>query len=107
MTPEPTPPRTVHLYLPGGFADWEPAFAVAGINTPAFQREPGTWRVRTVADAGDLVRSMGGLGVLPDMPIDLLEPRDSALLILPGGAGWDAGEHLRGARKARQFLAAG
>src|SRR4051812_34950871 len=72
MANDPTSLRTVHLYVCDGFADWEPAYAVAGINSPAFQREPGRWRVRTVGDTGDLVRSMGGLAVLPDMPIDLL-----------------------------------
>jgi putative intracellular protease/amidase len=107
MADDPNTPRTVHLYVCEGYADWEPAYAVAGINRPAFQREPGRWRVRTVADTGDLVRTMGGLAVLPDMPIDLLRPADSALLILPGGDGWDAGLHGRGAAKAGEFLAAG
>jgi putative intracellular protease/amidase len=107
MTHASTPARTVHLYVCEGFADWEPAYAVAGINDPAFQQAPGTWRVRTVGDTGELVRSMGGLAVLPDMPIDLLMPADSALLILPGGAGWEAGEHRKGAGKAGEFLAAG
>jgi len=107
MPDDPTSLRTVHLYVCEGFADWEPAYTVAGIHNPAFQRDPGPWRVRTVGDTGDLVRSMGGLAVLPDMPLDLLSPADSALLILPGGAGWDAGLHARGAAKAAEFLAAG
>lgn len=96
--------RTVHLYLFDGFADWEASYAVAGINSPEFQRDPGGWQVRTVAVAASLVRSMGGLAVLPDMRLSTLFAEDSDLLILPGGPGWDQGEHLEAARIAKQFL---
>lgn len=100
-----TPTRTVHLYLFEGFADWEAAYATAGINTPSFQKEPGTWQVKTVAAAGaNLTRSMGGLSVMPDIRLSTLFPSDSELLILPGGAGWDQGEHLEAAKKAKEFL---
>lgn len=103
-----TPIRTVHLYLFEGFADWEAAYAVAGINTPEFQKAPGTWQVKTVAAAGaNLARSMGGLSVMPDIRLSTLFPDDSELLILPGGAGWDKGEHLEAARTAKAFLDAG
>jgi len=98
---------TVHLYVFDGFADWEAAFAIAGINTPDFQREPGRWRVKTVGMGQSVVRSMGGMAVLPDAALEGLAPADSALLILPGGIGWDQGQHLEAARKGRAFLEAG
>ncbi|MED5619919.1 type 1 glutamine amidotransferase family protein [Ideonella sp. BN130291] len=101
------PVRTVHLYVFDGFADWEPAFAVAGIHSPAFQREPGRWRVRTVGDTTAAVQSMGGLQVQPHLALADLQPAHSAMLILPGGPGWDQGEHLAAARKGEQFLQAG
>jgi putative intracellular protease/amidase len=100
-------PRTVHLFVFDGFADWEAAFAVAGIHQPAFQREPGRWRVQTVAGSQATVRSMGNMLVLPDTTLDRIVPADSAMLILPGGLGWDQGLHLDAARTARQFLQAG
>lgn len=96
--------RTVHLFVFDGFADWEAAYAVAGINSPAFQREPGTWAVKTVALSEAMVRSMGGVAVLPDTTLDRITPQTSAMLILPGGVGWDQGEHLVAALKAREFL---
>ena len=40
---------TVHLFIFDGLADWEPGFAIAGINDPAHQREPGRYVVRTVS----------------------------------------------------------
>ncbi len=101
------PLKTVHLFVFDGFADWEAAFAVAGINTPDFQREPGRWQVVTVALTQTVVRSMGGMAVLPDRDLSVLQPRDSAMLILPGGTGWDRGEHLAAAHKANEFLEAG
>lgn len=81
---------TVHLYVFDGHADWEAAFAVAGIQDPRCQREPGRWRVRTVGEQqGAIVRSMGGVGVLVDIGFDHLRASSSRLLILPGGAGWE------------------
>jgi len=99
--------RTVHLYVFDGFADWEPSFAIAGIHNPQFQREPGRWRVRAVGDSTRAVRSMGNLAVVPDATLHDLQPAHSALLLLPGGDGWDRGEHLAAARKAEAFLQAG
>ena len=97
----------MHLYAFDGFADWEAAFAIAGINSPAFQREPGRWCVKTVGASQGVVRSMGGMAVLPDDTLDRLAPADSAMLILPGGIGWDQGQHLDAARKGQDFLDAG
>lgn len=98
-------PDTVHLYVFEGYADWEPAFALAGINNPQFQREPGRWQVRTVAKQRDLVRSMGGVGVLPDLTLNDLRAPDSRLLILPGGADWeDPAAHRAAIDKAQEFI---
>ncbi|MDN3922329.1 DJ-1/PfpI family protein [Roseateles violae] len=101
------PLRSVYLYVFDGFADWEPAFAIAGINSPEFQREPGRWRVQTVAVGSGVVVSAGGLSILPDRQLAALQPADAELLILPGGRGWDQGEHLDSAHKAAAFLEAG
>lgn len=79
----------VHLYIFPGFADWEPAFATAGIQSRAYQREPGRYEVRTVAAGSGLVHSMGGLALLPDLTLAQLNGADSAMLILPGGEGWE------------------
>jgi putative intracellular protease/amidase len=102
-------PQTVHLYLFDGYADWEPAFAVAGIHNPQFQREPGRWQVRTVGErAGQAMRSMGGVAVLADIGLAELEPVDSRLLILPGGPRWDEEDaHVEAIGKASTFLERG
>ena len=97
---------TVHVYVFDGFADWEPAFATASLNNPDFQREPGRYQVRTVGARRDaVVQSMGGLTVVPDLGLDQLRPADSAMLIVPGGRGWeDDGAHVWAVNKAADFL---
>lgn len=99
--------RDVHLFVFDGFADWEAAFAIAGLQTPDFQREPGRYRVRTVALTQSPVRSMGGVAVLPDGLLGMLEPAASAMLILPGGTGWEDAQHAEAVAKAASFLEAG
>jgi putative intracellular protease/amidase len=99
--------ETVHLFVMDTLADWEPGLAIAGINTPVYQRRPGRYAVQTVGPTRDTVRTMGGLTVLPDLALGELEPSVSAMLILPGGPAWDEGEHGAAVEKARAFLAAG
>ncbi|MFF2553913.1 type 1 glutamine amidotransferase family protein [Nocardia sp. NPDC058058] len=99
--------KTVHLAVYDTFSDWEPGFATAHINRPLWHREPGEWQVRTVGATKDSVVSMGGVRVTPDLTLDELSPSDSAMLILPGSATWEAGALNAFADKARDFLAAG
>ncbi len=99
--------QTVHLFVFDTLSDWEPGFAIAGLNSPAFQVAPGRYQVKTVGAATRPVTTAGGLTILPDMTLDALAPSQSAMLILPGGGGWEAGLHTEALDKARAFLAAG
>lgn len=99
--------QTVHLFVLDTMSDWEPGYAVAGINQPAFQLNPGRYTVRTVGPTRDAVRTMGGIAIQPDLALDELRPEDSAMLILPGAASWDEGAHAEAVQKARDFLDAG
>ncbi len=99
--------QTVHLYVFDGMADWEPAFAVAGINNPRFQREPGRFRIATVGCTAAPITTMGGVRVQPDLALDDLLPTSSAMLILPGGDAWESGENQEAIRKTAELLAVG
>lgn len=105
--------HTVHLCVFDGYADWEPAHAIAGIQEPRFQREPGRFQVCAVAERGRPVVSMGGLTVQPDEWLAHVDPAASAMLVLPGGHGWEThpggppSVHGAAVDKAREFLAAG
>jgi putative intracellular protease/amidase len=94
--------QTVHLYVFDTLADWEPGYAIAGLN-----RQPGRYRVMTVGERKAPVRSSGGVAILPDLALDELEPARSAMLILPGGDSWDEGKNTTALECARRFLAAG
>jgi putative intracellular protease/amidase len=95
------------MYVFDTLADWEPGFAIAGLNNPDLQMGPEPYRVRTVGLTSSPVRSIGGVTMVPDLELDALSPADSAMLILPGGEAWDAGGNEEAAEKAGEFLNAG
>jgi putative intracellular protease/amidase len=99
--------QTVHLFVFDTLSDWEPAYAIAGLNNPTWQIHPGRYQIKTVGESREPVKTIGGVTILPDMVLDELEPSQSALLILPGGSGWSEGKHVEAREKARAFLAAG
>jgi len=99
--------QTVHVYVFGTLADYEPCHAVVGINFAAFQARPGRYEVRTVGLTRDPMVTMGGITLLPDMVLDDVTPEDSALLMLPGGLAWDELQGAEAVAKALEFLAAG
>lgn len=99
--------KTVHLFVFDTLSDWEPGFAVAGINNAQFQREVGRYQVRTVSVGGKPVTTIGGVKIQPDAALESMDARDSAMLILPGGALWDQGGNMEAVQKAKEFLDAG
>ena len=78
-----TPSKAVYLLVVPGYADWEPAHAVAEL------RRHGHYRVETVGLTADPVSSMGGLTVLPTKTLSSVDPADVAVFILPGGDRWE------------------
>jgi len=74
--------RTIALLIFDGFADWEPAFAVAGL------RRWGKREVVTFGYNEKPVTSMGGLRVTPDRELPDLSADSTGMLIMPGGDRW-------------------
>jgi putative intracellular protease/amidase len=99
--------RTVHIYVFDSISDWEYGYAAAGINNPQFQKNPGRFRIGTVALKKTPVESMGGIRIQPDLTLDQVSPDDSAMLILPGGTSWDQGRETEAVEVARTFLDSG
>lgn len=75
--------KAIYLLVVDGFADWEPAHAVAEL------RRQGQYRVETVGLTTAPVRSMGGLTVLPSTTVGEVEAADVAAFIVPGGERWE------------------
>jgi putative intracellular protease/amidase len=76
-----------YLLVFDGLADWEPALALCEI------RKSGKYEVLTAGRSRETVVTMGGLRVVPDIAMDEdeIEPRETAIFILPGGAQWEKG----------------
>lgn len=96
--------RNVHLFVFDSMADWEAAFAIAGINNPQFQIHPGRFRVVTVGLTRQPITTMGGVRIQPEISLSELEPCQSAMLILPGGDRWESSGNADAIQLARAFF---
>ena len=76
------PTKGVYLLVVDGYADWEPAHAVAEL------RRHGHYRVETVGLTPAPVTSMGGISVLPSKAVADVDSSDVAAFIVPGGDRW-------------------
>lgn len=74
--------KTAYVLLRSGYADWEPASALAEL------RRTFGFSVRTIGLTSETVVSMGGLRVIPDLTLPEFEPESADILILPGGDSW-------------------
>ena len=81
-----------HLLVFDGFADWEPAFALAEL------RRSGGLEVVTVGFTAAPVRSMGGIRVLPDLALAAVDPAQGAPAAPPGRGPLGRRVSARGAR---------
>ena len=77
------PQNAVYLLAIPGFADWEPAHALAEL------RRHGHYRVEVAGLSRAPVESMGGMMVQPGIALADLDLDDIAVFILPGGDRWE------------------
>jgi putative intracellular protease/amidase len=73
----------VHVLVFDGFADWEPAHALAEL------RRWGHHEVVAVGFGRQAVTSMGGLRVVPDCTLGDVQGDEVRILIIPGGDLWE------------------
>jgi putative intracellular protease/amidase len=78
--------RTAYVLIFDGFADWEPASALAEL------RRTFGFFIQTVGLTRNVITSMGGIKVLPDLPLSEAQLSPTNVLILPGGDAWMGGE---------------
>jgi putative intracellular protease/amidase len=77
--------RKAYVLVFDGLADWEPALALCQIT------KSGKYEVLAVGHSRATVTTMGGLKVLPDISIDEIHLRETAIFIMPGGSRWEEG----------------
>lgn len=80
------PMKTAFVLLRDGYADWEPASALAEL------RRTFGFEVKAIGMNEEPVTSMAGLRVSPDLTLAQFEPESAAILILPGGDVWTKAE---------------
>lgn len=95
--------RAVHVLVFDGFADWEPALALAEL------RRSGGFRVVSVGFGPGPATSMGGLRVQPDVLLEEVRPEAVRLFLVPGGERWERGDYPAEAleRKLGELVAGG
>lgn len=76
----------VHLVLIDGLADWEPAYALPALRQSGYD-------VITVGFTPDVVTTLAGLRVTPDVQWNAFDPTSSKLVLLPGSDGWARNEY--------------
>ena len=97
-TPEIPIMNTAHVLLRTGYADSEAASALAEL-----QRTFG-FSVQTIGLTSEIVVSMGGLKVVPDISLPAFEPESADILILPGGESWTSGAEPRVSEVVRAMV---
>ena len=80
-------PSDIYVLVFDGFADWEPAHALAEL------RRSGKRDVVAVGFNSNPVVSMGGLRVLPDRQLTEMTAKQVGHFILPGGDLWETADY--------------
>lgn len=75
--------KTAYLLVFDGLSDWEPGLAVAEIN------KSNKYVVKTVGFNQYPIKTMGGISIVPDYPLQEIKYNNVGILILPGGKMWE------------------
>lgn len=75
-------------------SDWEYGYLIAELNTGRyFKRDIAPLKIVTVGANKEMVKTMGGLSIKPDISLDECDFESKDLLILPGGTTWREDVH--------------
>ncbi|MGG3913352.1 type 1 glutamine amidotransferase family protein [Rossellomorea vietnamensis] len=82
------------LYVFDTMSDWEYGYVMAELNSGRyFKKDVAPIKVMTVGATEDMITTMGGLSIKPDMSLDECTLESKDLLILPGGTTWSEDIH--------------
>ena len=86
--------KKVYLYVFNTMSDWEYGYLIAELNSGRyFKKDVAPLKVVTVGITKEIITTMGGLKIKPNIALDecILESKD--LIILPGGNTWGEDIH--------------
>ncbi|MGX4601314.1 type 1 glutamine amidotransferase family protein [Faecalimicrobium sp. JNUCC 81] len=100
--------RKVYMYVFDTMSDWEVGYLTAELNTGRyFKKGLEPLKVITVGIDKNLITTMGGLKVIPDISIEECNIESKDVLILPGGDTWTSTIHEIILEKAKEALVQG
>ncbi|MED1411168.1 MULTISPECIES: type 1 glutamine amidotransferase family protein [Bacillus] len=100
--------RKAYLYVFNTMSDWEYGHLIAELNTGRyFKKGLGPLKVVTVGINKEMVISMGGLSIKPDISLDECTLESKDLLVLPGGNTWSENIHEPILKKVGEALKLG
>ncbi|MBS2969142.1 glutamine amidotransferase [Metabacillus sp. KIGAM252] len=81
--------KKAFLYVFNTMSDWEYGYLIAELNSGRyFKKDLAPLKVITVGANKEMITTMGGLSIKPDIPFDECTLESEDLLILPGGTTW-------------------
>lgn len=86
--------KKVYLYVFNTMSDWEYGYLIAELNSGRyFKKDLVPLKVITVGANKEMITTMGGLSIKPDISLDECTLESKDLLILPGGTTWSEEIH--------------
>lgn len=81
--------RKVYLYVFHTMSDWEYGYLIAELNSGRyFKQDAASLKVVTVGVNKEMITTLGGLSIKPDISLDECTLESQDLIILPGGNTW-------------------
>src|SRR5690625_3285793 len=95
----------VFLYVFNTMSDWEYGYLTAELNSGRyFKKDLAPLKIVTIGANKEMITTMGGLGIKPDISLDECILESNELLILPGGTTWSEEIHQPILEKIGQAL---
>ncbi|MEM5015147.1 type 1 glutamine amidotransferase family protein [Metabacillus indicus] len=86
--------KRAFLYVFNTMSDWEYGYLIAELNSGRyFKKDAAPLKVMTVGANKEMITTMGGLSIKPDISLDECTFEGNDLLILPGGTTWSEDIH--------------
>jgi putative intracellular protease/amidase len=86
--------KKVFLYVFNTMSDWEYGYLIAELNSGRyFKKDLAPLKVITVGANKEMITTMGGLRIKPNISLDECTLESKDLLILPGGTTWSEEIH--------------
>ncbi|QHA36455.1 glutamine amidotransferase [Rossellomorea marisflavi] len=99
---------SVYLYVFNTMSDWEYGYLIAELNTGRyFKKDTGPLKVVTVGATKEMITTMGGLCIIPDLSLNECMVEREDLFILPGGTTWGEAIHQPILKKIGEALELG